>query len=141
MGRWSGEEGLPLRFHTRFHTSACSSTHASTSSVAQQHATFCPLPQVRYERVQQELLRLRAAAGQEAHLPDFDTEEALREALAATEARKAQVGVWVGRQCDAVGALRPYAPCCGCNLNCMPILLPACHLTAPPHSWRRSLSS
>ncbi|PRW34071.1 phragmoplast orienting kinesin 2 [Chlorella sorokiniana] len=47
--------------------------------------------QVRFERVQQELQRLRAAAGQEAHLPDFDAEEALREALAATEARKAQL--------------------------------------------------
>jgi len=36
------------------------------------------LPQVRYERVQQELLRLKAAAGQEAHLPDFDAEEVRR---------------------------------------------------------------
>lgn len=35
-----------------------------------------PLPsQVRFERVQQELVRLRAAAGQGEHLPDYDAEE------------------------------------------------------------------
>lgn len=36
----------------------------------------CPLSsQVRFERVQQELVRLRAAAGQGEHLPDYDAEE------------------------------------------------------------------
>lgn len=62
---------------------------------------------MRYERVQQELLRLRAAAGQEAHLPDFDAEEALREALAATEARKAQVGGWVGLGASLLAGRQP----------------------------------
>lgn len=46
--------------------------------------------QARYERMAAELQKLREANGQ-AGLPDFEAEEALRDALVATEEQKRQV--------------------------------------------------
>lgn len=47
---------------------------------------------MRYERVSTELGKLREAGGL-AGLPDFEAEEVLRDALAATEQQKLQVGI------------------------------------------------
>lgn len=82
--------------------------------------------QVRYDRITGELQKLRG----DGSLPDFEAEEALRDALVATEAQKQQVGALGSCVVRAASGETPPAGCC-CHACWVP-RHPHAHMRCPP---------